>query len=100
MCDLNVCNLGPVKRNVCMALHFSNERMVNDGNIFNDATIAQVTATIRYSMPVSGCASRNLLQCSGNLLLGRIRTDLTMLHLGTCEGIEDFTGMTTDPTIS
>jgi hypothetical protein len=32
---------GPVKRNVCMALHFSNERMVNDGNIFNDTTIAQ-----------------------------------------------------------
>src|SRR5215469_18796016 len=31
----------PVKRNVCMASHFSNERMVNDGNIFNDAIIAQ-----------------------------------------------------------
>jgi hypothetical protein len=31
------------------------------------------------------------LQYSGHLLLGRIRIDLTMLHLGTCEGIEDFT---------
>jgi hypothetical protein len=39
MCDLNVCLSSPVKRNVCMAFHFSNERMLNDGNVFNDATI-------------------------------------------------------------
>jgi hypothetical protein len=69
-----------------MALHFSNERMVNDGNIFNDATIAQ---SDRDNLVVH--AGLWVLQCSGNLLLGRIRIDLTMLHLGTCEGIEDFT---------
>ena len=41
-------------------------------------------------MPVSACAGRNFRQCSGNLLLGGIRIDLTMLHLATCEGIDIF----------
>jgi hypothetical protein len=60
--------------------------MVNDGIIFNDAAIAQ--------------SHRDNLVVHAGLWVRRIRIDLTMLHLGTCEGIEDFTGMTTDPTIS
>lgn len=91
MCDLNVCNLVPVKRNVCMALHFSNERMVNDGNIFNDATIAQSDRDNLVLHASLWLRKQELAPMFGHLLLGCIRIDLTMLRFGTCEGIEDFT---------
>src|SRR5262249_43835242 len=41
VCDLNVCNLGGVKRNVCMASHFSNERMVNEATSSTTRPTAQ-----------------------------------------------------------
>src|SRR5262245_24291809 len=41
MCDLNVCNLGGVKRNVCMASHFSNERRVNEATSSTTRPTAQ-----------------------------------------------------------
>jgi hypothetical protein len=65
--------------------------MVNDGNIFNDATIAQSDRDNLVLHAGLWVRKHELAPMFGRSVVKRLRTHLTMLHLWSCESIEDFT---------